>query len=100
MKIDKKRLLWSLGIGFALTIPILYVYAWGDGSEDTLINAAASILMVPAMILAMPSLFLAPLVADPDRYVLGVFFYSIPFISVAFYTLCGYGVLSLIAKKK
>lgn len=100
MKYNQKRMLWALGVGFVLTIPILCVYVWGEGSEDTLINAAASMLMAPAMVLAIPLLLLAPFVADPDRYVLGAFFYSIPFLSVAFYSLCAYGILSLIAQKK
>ncbi len=91
---------FALGIGLLLMAPILYVYGLGDGSEDTLINSIASIMMVPGMILTMPVLLLAPFFSDPDRYVLGAFFYTMPFVSFALYSFCTYGVLSLIARKK
>lgn len=100
MKYNQKRALRSLGVGLVLTIPILCVYVWGEGSEDTLIDAMAQALMTPAMVLAMPLLLLAPFVADSDRYVLGAFFYAIPFVSVVFYALCAYAVLSFIPRKK
>lgn len=100
MKYNRKRLLWSLGIGFVIMLPILYVYGFGEGSEDTVVNSIASVLMMPAMLIAMPLLLLAPFFSNPDKYVLGAFFYSIPFLAAIFYTACAYGVLPLIAKKK
>lgn len=99
MKIDKNRVWMALGIGVLLTLPILYVYVAGDGNEDTVLNAMASALMTPAMLLGTPLLLLAPLFEDPDRYVLGAFFYSIPFLSIVFYTVCAYGTLSLMNKR-
>jgi hypothetical protein len=100
MKIDKQRVWKALGIGVLLTLPILYVYVAGEGSEDAVLNTMASTLMTPAMILAMPLLLLAPFFEHPDTYVLGAFFYIIPILSVIFYAACTYGTLSFLAKKK
>lgn len=100
MKIEKNRAWKALGIGLVLILPILYMYVPGGGSESTLNNVVASMLVFPAMILMMPVLLLKPFVSDPDTYILGAYFFSIPFLSFALYSLGAYGVLSLIARKK
>ncbi len=100
MNINKKRVWYALGIGFFVSLPILYVYLVGEVPEDTIMDTLAGVLMTPAMLLAMPLLFLAPFFENPDWYVLGVFFYIIPFLSVTMYALLGYAGLALTAKKK
>lgn len=100
MKYDRARVLWSLSIGVFLTLPMLFVYVFGDGMSELPVEEVARFLATPAIILETPLLFLAPLVEDPDRYVLGTFFYSIPFVNAAFYAFCAYAILPLIHKKK
>jgi hypothetical protein len=100
MKVDKNRAWKALAIGALISLPILLVFLMGESLEGKVIDSLASVLMVPAMILAFPLLLLAPLFERPDTYVLGAYFYAIPFLSVAFYAVCAYGALVLLEKKK
>lgn len=107
MKIDKKRAWKALGIGVLISLPISLVYIFGESLEDTVFNAIAMVLIAPVALLMAPALIFvvwcvsySGSTVDPDSYLLATYFYAIPFLSVAFYAVCAYGVLTFLAKKK
>lgn len=100
MKIDRTRLWKSLGIGALVSLPIFLVYLLGSSLEDTVISVISEIVIAPAMIIGTVVFLLVPVVSDPDRYVLGTYFYALPFISVCFYSVIAYVGFTFAAKKK
>ncbi len=107
MKIDKKRAWKALGIGVLISLPISLAYVLGESLEDTVLNTVGMVLVAPVALLAAPALIFAVWCVkysgssvDPDSYLLATYFYAIPFLSVALYVVCAYGVLTFLAKKK
>ena len=100
MKVDRARFLKSLGMGALVSLPILLVYLFGSSLEDTLVSVISEVLIAPAMLLGTMVFLLAPMVSDPDRYVLGAYFYSLPIISIAFYSAIAYAGFSFATKRK
>jgi len=83
-----------------VSLPIFLVYLLGSSLEDTFISVISETVVAPAMLIGTVIFLLIPLVSDPDKYVLGTYFYVLPFISVCFYSVIAYVGFTFAAKKK
>lgn len=100
MTIEQTRLWRSLGVGALISLPIFLVYLFGGSLEGTFISVISEIVIAPAMLIGTVIFLLVPLVSDPDRYVLGTYFYALPFISLCFYSAIAYIGFTFAAKRK